>query len=788
MYIPIEEQQKMFALLSYESEEQSEIELDEFPDNSEADAPENEDNPKPEASSVIITEEASLNLQIPEDRTNSCIPNTYADLFDTPCLWSNITLGEDDKAEVSSVPMDEEISSFEDLFHGEMEYFVNAEEILIEIQRNIIQNRKNVPLETKITTDTLQVTLASYIQKMPHGIVDKQIAGIGATTLEINSNRNSIIVVPTKILAYRKHIKHKVKTLYVGGRVNRNRIATEDKEIKDYLNSNEIEYKKFLVVADSLSRLLGFISKKHYDDYFLMIDEVDMIQSESNYRPKLESLIDFYFQFPPKNRCLVTATMREFSNPRLQQECKFKLTWNNPPKRNIQLYYTDNIDALAVQHILTIPPTEKIVIAYNSILHCKNIIKLLSQEIQEDCAILCSASSINEAHGYYAELTSDSKLPKRICFFTSCYFAGVDIEDSYHLLTISNAQQNYQMLSLDKMTQIYGRCRISNGIISDTIIANTRKDIQNNAVNDQSTLIKQAEAIVQLQQAALELSKQDADLADLFKVIKTAIREKAAVKFPREEPVKLTRENIYKENVPAYMNIDYLVGRQNLCDTIYKSYKNLYFALKDQGHDIKFEYRLITPTLEQTELETSNIESTQSKIDKQLQKAIEEIREVINQKGELSKNDLEKYLSQRNCKEYVQRLYKLRTFADIETLMDKLWEIRHNDKRAYKNLQNAVFFWALDDKHPFKRDLYRVFKIDRKYKTGEIYEQIAPIVKYHLHKSIKQRAAVSLLKSLFLVERPKIYLIKDKNPLGFKKHGSRRIPKTEGNLLKYFQI
>lgn len=134
-----------------------------------------------------------------------------------------------------------------------------------------------------------------------------------------------------------------------------------------------------------------------------------MIQSESNYRPSLESLIDHYFEFPPKNRCLVTATMREFSNPQLQQECKFNLSWKDAPKRKIQLYYTDNLDALTSQQIQFLPPTEKIVIAYNSIRHCRNIIKLLPDEHLKDCAILCSDSSVEEAGTYYAELAEGNK-------------------------------------------------------------------------------------------------------------------------------------------------------------------------------------------------------------------------------------------------------------------------------------------------------------------------------------------------------------------------------------------
>ena len=36
---------------------------------------------------------------------------------------------------------------------------------------------------------------------------------------------------------------------------------------------------------------------------------------DSNYRPQLEDVIDYYLLFPPKNRCMVTATMKEFTNP-----------------------------------------------------------------------------------------------------------------------------------------------------------------------------------------------------------------------------------------------------------------------------------------------------------------------------------------------------------------------------------------------------------------------------------------------------------------------------------------
>lgn len=51
------------------------------------------------------------------------------------------------------------------------------------------------------------------MDKMPHGIMDKQLAGIGAITLEIKSKRDSIIVFPTKILAYNKWQRDKTSPL-----------------------------------------------------------------------------------------------------------------------------------------------------------------------------------------------------------------------------------------------------------------------------------------------------------------------------------------------------------------------------------------------------------------------------------------------------------------------------------------------------------------------------------------------------------------------------------------------
>ena len=55
------------------------------------------------------------------------------------------------------------------------------------------------------------------------------------------------------------------------------RKGQQTKMIIEYLQKEG--YKKLLVVADSLGRLLKLIKEENYKDYFLMIDEIDVLQS-----------------------------------------------------------------------------------------------------------------------------------------------------------------------------------------------------------------------------------------------------------------------------------------------------------------------------------------------------------------------------------------------------------------------------------------------------------------------------------------------------------------------------
>ena len=629
--------------------------------------------------------------------------------------------------------------------------------------------------------------LSNYLTKMPHGLVDKKITGIGATTLEINSKRNSIIVFPTKALAYGKHSKHP-NTLYVGSEIKGEKEKVTNQQIEEYLAKGG--YKKLLVVADSLGRLLGIIGK-NYKDYFLMIDEVDVLQTDNNFRPQLENVIDYYFMFPSKNRCMVTATMKEFNKPLLKKECKFSITWTYNARRDVKLLHTNNIIQAVIEKVIS-HPTEKVFIAYNSILQIRNIIASLDEETRKECAILCSEASIKEAGEYFApKLGDNDTLPARINFATCCYFTGIDIEDSYHLITVSDVRRSHSMLTLDRMTQIHGRCRKVNGILSETIIYNTLGyvSVMESMDSYAVTLLHKAKKVLKVIESADDIMQGDHTLTDLFAMVKEAIREKAQERIAGNELINLTRKDVHGKDVPAYLNIDYIIERTELYSTYFMP-ETLKEVLSKQVKIISYNSLNYDVSPEQNIIEKTNKDAQNKLTDGNIQDAIKYIK-TLSTTGQLNDNTLYSYT--RYCRSktkiFLERFIKLYRYVDLDSLLHQLWEIRTSNSVVFKNLNNTVMYWALDEEHPFKVAIRRCFTLNRSYSANEIQDKLTPIVQYHLHKVLKPRKYVALLKSMYATDRTSgnKYIIRNENPRGFREH-TCRIATKENNLLKLFML
>ena len=483
--------------------------------------------------------------------------------------------------------------------------------------------------------------------------------------------------------------------------------------------------------------------------------------------------------------------MKEFSNPHLKTECRFPITWQYNTHRNIDLLHTDNITQAVIEKVIS-HPTEKIFIAYNSILQIRNIIASLDEETRKECAILCSEASIKEAGEYFApKLGDNDTLPARINFATCCYFTGIDIEDSYHLITVSDVRRSHSMLTLDRMTQIHGRCRKDNGVLSETIIYNTLGyvSVMESMEKYTITLLNKAQKVLKVLESADTISQGDYTLTDLFAIIKEAIREKAQERIAGNELINLTRKDVYGKDVPAYLNIDYIIERTEL----YASYfmpETLKEVLSKQVKIISYKSLKYDVSPEQSSIEKANKDAQNKLTDSNIQDAIKYIK-TLSTTGQLNDNTLYSYT--RHCRSktkiFLERFIKLYRYVDLDSLLHQLWEIRTSNNLAFKNFNNTVMYWALDEEHPFKVAIRRSFTLNKSYSASEIQEILTPIVQYHLHKVLKPRKYVALLKNMYAVDRTSRnkYIIRKENPRGFKEP-TGRIATKENNLLKLFML
>lgn len=253
------------------------------------------------------------------------------------------------------------------------------------------------------------VYLKDYMDALPEGFLYKERTGVGATTLELTSKRNSIIVVPTRELASQKTIScgkigDKYKVCYCGGSYKEFNYAGRGfskESVDEYLHNEAIEYKKFVVVSDSVPRLLDMLEKLGedvYSSYFFAVDEIDCYQNDSSFRPNMAKAIDCYWRFAKDKRCMLSATAKieSFSDPRISKERKNVIEFPDTTDRGkILLYPTNDPITFAKEKIVDFwkkkrSTEEKLVVALNKVTYISNIIEALPEEIRKECGVMCS--------------------------------------------------------------------------------------------------------------------------------------------------------------------------------------------------------------------------------------------------------------------------------------------------------------------------------------------------------------------------------------------------------------
>lgn len=289
-----------------------------------------------------------------------------------------------------------------------------------------------------------------------HCLINKGITGCGGTTVELLSERDSIILCPTKNLVLSKSNSN---YLSVTGDTNNNEIIT-------YINSN-IKYKKIIATYDALERLMNIIP--NVQDYFLLIDEYHLLFNDYSFRSEvIMFILNNFSTF--KDWAFLTATplKPEFILKELKDIPQITYEWENSVPVNITIKDTYFVQK-ELLNLIDIYKDRNLHIFLNSV----STISKIANKLNIDYRIVCSEKNKNKIKNF-STITSPIK---KCNFYTSCSFEGCDIYDPNGLCVIvSDTNISTTVLDIStKIRQVCGRLRDSKYKDQVILILNTSK-------------------------------------------------------------------------------------------------------------------------------------------------------------------------------------------------------------------------------------------------------------------------------------------------------------------------
>lgn len=325
---------------------------------------------------------------------------------------------------------------------------------------------------------------------LPNGILDKRYTGIGATTVEFNSKRKSIIVFPFRKIALEKFKKYasKKNVFYVGTDEQNNSKSIDD--IAFFVEENYDKHIKFCVVADSINKVIEGIKKAGFDpykDYFLVLDEVEILQLQSAFRKRLPLCFEYFKEF--KRKCLVSATIIDFSDEKLNKLPMYHVEKSEYSEEEGDILYFDNLNLRKYStNFPHIEVAKDIVEFYKKDpansnykffigLNSKQAITEFIEEVEkENKSISISViASVNTPDSFLIKYTKheilEEKLPSKINLSTCIGWSGIDIKDSFFSIAISLNTEVHHSFSFENLIQFFGRCRFpKNNQLSKTFV------------------------------------------------------------------------------------------------------------------------------------------------------------------------------------------------------------------------------------------------------------------------------------------------------------------------------
>lgn len=634
--------------------------------------------------------------------------------------------------------------------------------------------------------------LSDVFMESPPGIIYKDETGMGATTLELLANRNSIIVEPTKITASSKAFNH--KALYVGSptKYHTEIIKVKDikKRISEYDEDPSIENKKICVVADSLDKVINTIGEKVFEKYFLLIDEIDSFQLDSVFRHNMEKCLDIYKEFPRNNRGMLSATRLDFSDPDLKDEKVTFIRYDIPSVRNIDVITTHSsaLPGVAYEKItntLNNFPKDKILVAYNSVNGCFNLGKTIaSNKIidPQDVSLLCSITNEDRLPDFYHELKADI-LPTRLNFITSAYFTGFDLNERFHLISISGNRSNIQTLSDRRLKQIAGRSR--KGLISETIIHDVAIQSELKSHTTQELIEAAGEEL-----RSLECLNRHYKKSKILEVILKDVNDKFLKVLDANHAQFIYRDRTGKFKI-SYLNIDAKLELFRVRENLYTNPKSLLNKLQEDGHIVNIVKLHST-------IKVSNANVSQNTRNQEIRDIIEKLKGVKNKLEllVLQKSTISGKLSifQKAIVEDFSRLYGFLEQIDVLNKMEECL-IDKRDSRKYNSFIFSAYIQTLPKGHIIIDRLKYYFGIGKKYTPADILVRVNLFLAEtgNNHKVETERRATKILNSLRSTYRKKdkttgfiYYHIRNWNPFSIKVLKKRKPLTDDDYIIKLF--
>jgi hypothetical protein len=302
---------------------------------------------------------------------------------------------------------------------------------------------------------------------LPNGVFYKKYTGLGATYCELKASRDSIIVFPFIKLAWEKHQNY--ASYYVGTRPDAEKVTEKEiaEKIKSHPKGTPI---KFCVVAESIEKVINGIKiagKDPYKDFFLVLDEVEILQVQSGLRDKLPICFEYFLDFEKK--CLLSATMIKFTSPEIEKLETFSVdvTYENKNPLNVQRYTGEPHLSLANEIIRQINLEDskkepiKFLIGLNSTKGISQMISVFENAGITDLSVLCGdGSKVSFAKKHTSKGIEKHLLPARINFATSAYWNGIDIKERYYPYAVSLNTKLHHLFTYENIIQFVGRCRL----------------------------------------------------------------------------------------------------------------------------------------------------------------------------------------------------------------------------------------------------------------------------------------------------------------------------------------